>query len=488
MPDFQLTQQLVQSLRQEQIMAPQQIQALQILLATIPELEQRINQELAENPTLELVDTGNQDLVGNPVENDGPARDSDTDAAADMAEKDEALATLIQLTENWRDYTDMAGSSRTFSSADEERRQYMFDSLTEEHGLQEHLLQQLRETDGLDVQMEKVCAHVIGSIDETGYLRTHPADLATSLQTSMDKVKRGIQIVQGFEPAGVGARDLRECLLLQLQRNGDTDSLEYQLIDRHLEEIGRNKIPQVAEAMRISTQHVYELLRKIRRLMPFPGSLISDKDVDFVYPELFIEKDESGEWVVRSNRNGTPRLRLSRQYLEMLEDPDVSADTKKYIREKVAGSKMLMRAIEQRRSTIERIGESIVEFQRDFLENGLEHMRPLVMSQVADEIGVHETTVSRAIANKYAQTPHGLIPIRQFFSTGYRSEDGEQVSSHGIKQKIQSLIDSENASKPLSDSKLATLLKERGFKVARRTVAKYREELGIPPSHLRRSY
>ena len=172
----------------------------------------------------------------------------------------------------------------------------------------------------------------------------------------------------------------------------------------------------------------------------------------------------------------------------MLQDPNTPKEVKAYIREKLNSSKLLMRAIEQRRSTIERIAEALVEFQKDFLENGIEHMRPLVMSQVADRIGVHETTVSRAIANKYVQTPHGLFPFRHFFSTGYRRDDGEQVSSLGIKQKIQALIEAEDSRKPLSDSKLAKLLAEQGFKVARRTVAKYREELGIPPSHIRRSY
>jgi RNA polymerase sigma-54 factor len=485
MASFELTQQLVQSLRQEQIMAPQQIQALEILLATVPELEQRINQELAENPTLEVLDTGSQSLVGNPVEDDAEgARDAGSEAAAEAAAHDESLATLVQLADSWRDYA----PPRTYSAEDLERRQFMFDSLTAEPSLQEFLLRQLGETDGLDERMREICTHIIGSIDESGYLRTHPADLATALQTDMDSVRRGVALVQSFEPVGVGARDLRECLLLQLERRGQRGSLEYQLVDRHLEDLARNRIPQVAKALRTSPSHVYALLEKVRALDPFPGSKVSAAGVDFVYPEVFIERDGAGGWRVRSNRSYGPRLRIAPQYLEMLEDPAVSAADKRYLREKITSSRLLMRAIGQRQSTIERIAEAIIQFQRDFLDHGVAHMRPLVMSQVADQIGVHETTVSRAIANKYVQTPHGLFPFRHFFSTGYRSQDGEQVSSLAIKQKIQALVDGEQKNKPLSDQKLAAMLREQGFDVARRTVAKYREELGIAPSHLRRSF
>jgi RNA polymerase sigma-54 factor len=485
MAPLELTQQLVQSLRQEQIMAPQQIQALQILMATIPELEQRITQELEQNPTLELVDSGLETLAGNPLEDDTSSTPQmREDVAAAAAEHDESLATLIQLTDSWRDYAPQP----SYSNADLEHRQFMFDSLTAEPSLQDFLLQQVRESEIRDEPMRDLCTHIIGSIDESGYLRTHPADIATSLQIDLDSVRRGIALIQTFEPAGVGARDLRECLLLQLERQGRRDSLEYQLVERHLEDVSRNRIPQVAKALHTSAAHVYVLLTKIRSLNPYPGNQVSTTGIDFVYPEVFIEKDGAGQWHARSNRAYGPRLRIAPQYLDMLEDPAVSAADKRYLREKITGSRLLMRAIGQRQSTIERIAETLIEFQRDFLDRGVEYMRPLVMGQVAERIGVHETTISRAIANKYVQTPHGLFPFRHFFNTGYRSDDGEHVSSLGIKQKIQSLVEGEDRAHPLSDQKLMTLLKEQGFDVARRTVAKYREELGIAPSHLRRGF
>ena len=467
-------------------MAPHQIQALEILLATIPELEQRISEELAQNPTLELVDTGLDRLVGNPVEDDPRTLDQPQDGAdRDVGGHDESFAAAqIQLTDSRRDY----GTSHTFSDEDLERRQFMLDSLTAEPSFQDCLLQQVREADGLDDRLREICTHIVGSIDDSGYLRTHPADLATALQADPESIRRGIAVVQTFDPPGVGARDLRECLLLQLERQGKRGSLEYQLVDQHLEDLAHNRIPQVAKALHTSASHVYALLEKIRALDPLPGNRMSTSGLDFVYPEVFIEKDASGQWCVRANRAYGPRLRLSPECLRLLEDPAVSAADKRYIREKITGSRMLMRAIEQRQSTIERIAEALIHFQRDFLDRGVEHMRPLIMGQVAEVVGVHETTVSRAIANKYVQTPHGLFPLRHFFSTGYRGEDGEQVSSLGIKQKIQSLVEAEDKAHPLSDQKLGALLREQGFEVARRTVAKYREELGIQPSHLRRSF
>ena len=471
-------------------MAPQQIQALEILLATIPELEQKINEELQENPTLELVESGSEQLVGNPVEEDHGGRENGLDEAAQAAEQDETLATLIQLTENWRDYAPpTAGAAGGHPSREDlERRQYLFDSLTEEPTLQEQLEAQLRDMDGLSERMRQICDRIITALDDRGYLRIHLSDLAIALNADLSEVEQGLAIVQSFDPPGIGARDLRECLLLQLERQGERGSLAWRLVDEYLEAVGRNQIPRVAKELGISPEGVYELLERIRRLNPFPGSALSRNTADFVTPEVFIEKNDRGEWVVRSNRDYFPRVRISPFYEKMLKDPNTPKEVKAYIREKLHSSKLLMRAMEQRRSTIERIAEALVEFQKDFLEHGIEHMRPLVMSQVAERIGVHETTVSRAIANKYVQTPHGLFPFRHFFSTGYRGEDGEQVSSLGIKQKIQALVEAEDPRKPLSDAKLAKLLAEQGFRVARRTVAKYREELGIPPSHMRRSY
>jgi RNA polymerase sigma-54 factor len=485
MPGFQLTQNLVQALRQEQVMAPHQIQALEILLATVPELEQRINAELEENPTLELLEGVGQSLAGNPVEGEEGA--GDREAAASAAEKDEALAEVLAAQDDWRDYAPRAATD-TYSSDDVERRQHFFDSLTVEPTLQDELMDQLGEVDGLDEKMREICSQIIGSIDERGYLCSHPSDLAITADAELEEVERGIEIVQAFEPPGIGARDLKECLLIQLRREGEEGSMLWRLVDEFLEEVGRNQIPKVAKSLGISSSEVYGLLDRVRDLDPFPGSRLASQEPIYVYPEVFVEWNEEGELVVRSNREFQPRLRISPYYLELLENPNTPSEVKKYIREKVTGSRLLLRAIDQRQSTIERIAQSILERQRDFFVKGKEHLRPMVMAEVAEDVGVHETTVSRAIAGKYMQTPYGMVTFREFFSTGYVGDSGQEVSAVGIKSKIQSLIDEEDPKKPLSDQKLAKQLKEQGFDVARRTVAKYREELGIPPSHLRRSY
>ncbi|MBT3376680.1 MAG: RNA polymerase factor sigma-54 [Lentisphaerae bacterium] len=471
-------------------MAPQQIQALEILLATIPELEQKISSELAENPTLELMESGSERLVGNPIEdNQGPSSPND-EAAAKAAETDEAVATLIQLGEIWRDYAPPKQySGQGSSDEDQERRQFLFDSLIDEPGLQDVLQNQLRQADGLSEKAVKIAEQIIGSIDESGYLRTHISDIAITSDADLSEVKKMVNLVQSFEPAGIGARDLRECLMLQLDRNGEKGSLAYQVVDQHLEAVGRNQIPKVARALHTSSTQLYQALEDIRGLNPYPGSQVTPSPrEDFVYPEVFIERDEEGNWVVRLNRDYSPRLRISPYYLKILEDPNYPRDAKSYIREKIGSSKLLLRAIDQRQSTIEQIAHSLLKFQNPFFEQGVSAMRPLVMNDVAEDIGVHETTVSRAIANKYVQTTHGLFPFRHFFSTGYTKDDGQELSSHSIKQRLQEYVNEEDTKKPLSDQKLAEMLKEDGLKVARRTVAKYREELDILPSHMRRNY
>lgn len=479
----------VQTLRQEQIMAPQQIQSLEILLATTQELEQKISEEISENPTLELLSHGTEDLVGNPIEQDETTGSPDQEeAAARAAERDETLAALIELNAPWQDGAYKAGSVRHYTAEDEERRQYMLDSLVSAKSLQDVLLEQLRQTEGLDQDAMGVCEEVIGSIDDTGYLRSHVADIAISSGSDMETVERALAVVQGLDPPGIGARDLRECLVLQLKRSGRTDTFEYEVVDKYLEDVGRNQIPKIARAMGISPARLYEALDKLKKLTPFPGSQIAPARPDYVVPEVFIERDDKDAWAVRTNRECFPRLRISPYYLNLLQSPDTPQDVKTYIRQKMTNSKMLLRALDQRASTIERIADCLLQFQPEFFERGIDHLRPLTMSRVADEIGVHETTVSRAVAGKYLQTPHGLFPFRQFFASGIDTGDGAKISSVSVKQKLQETVEQEDSKHPLSDQRLAAMLKGEGYRVARRTIAKYREELGILPSHLRRSF
>jgi len=479
-----------QTLRQQQLLVPQQLQSLEILLLPSLELEQKIGEELMENPTLEIVEHGAQQLMGNPIEDEhgGPA--AQEELAAQAAEKDEALATLIQLDESWHDYVPPSHTGSAAPTEEEEgRHQFVLNSMVAEPSLQEMLSTQLRQQAGeLEDHIYRICEEIVGDIDERGYLTVSLEDVAIARVATVRDVEIGLKVVQAFDPPGIGARDLRECLLLQLERRERKGSLAYRIVSRYLEELGRNHIPRILSGLRISSSEFHEALDEIRGLHPFPGTLLAPGNTNFIIPEVTVEKDESGEWQVLTNRDCVPRLGISHYYLNMLKKADTSQEVKTYIRQKIADSKVLIKALGQRESTIERIAKSLLIFQRDFFDNGIHGLKPLVLNTVAEDIGVHETTVSRAVSGKYIKTPHGLMPFKFFFSSGLGTTDGEMVSSRSIKQMIEELVQDEDSSKPMSDQKLAAQLKERGFNVARRTVAKYREELGILPSNLRRAY
>jgi RNA polymerase sigma-54 factor len=474
-----------QELRQEQVLAPQQIQSLEILLAPLLELQTKISQELEANPTLEQESPGNEELAGDVLTETDLAQKQST--GEEIKEHDDnGLMELIQLADTWHDSLPSHASSTRNSPEDEEKRQHFFDSLTTEQSLQDQLLEQLRLIDA-DDKTRKLAELVIGSIDDTGYLRSILADLATVGEVDLKEMKKALSIVQSFDPPGIGAENLKECLLLQLKRNKNTNTQLTRLIRNHIDDIAANKLPVITRKMGISMDELHELMNKIRTLNPYPGSVISSSKPVYILPEVtIIEKD--GNFSIISNEDHLPKLRISQLYLKLLEDPKTTQETKDYIREKLNKSKALMKSITQRQSTIAQIAEVILDTQYEFFKNGVEHMRPLTMQQVADKLDIHETTVSRAIANKYLKTPFGLFEFRFFFSTGYHSNDGEDISSKSVMEKIRDLIGKENTEKPLSDLKLTNLLKEQGLTVARRTVAKYREEIGIPSSHLRKEY
>ncbi|MEA2012496.1 MAG: RNA polymerase factor sigma-54 [Verrucomicrobiota bacterium] len=476
----------IQGLRQEQVMTPQQIMSLDILQATILQLQQKINQELAENPTLEQVAGGNEDLIGDPMEDCDASPDSKSDIAADMAERDEDLASIIQLYDNWKDYS--SDKSVHYNSDADEKHQFFMRSLVSEKSLQEYLQEQLR-TSNLSEKLKRIAGNIIGSIDDTGYLRTHLADIAIISDADMKDVKKTLKIVHTFDPPGIGASDLRENLLLQLERRDMKKSLEYKLVLNYLPLVRKNHIPKIAAKMKLTTTQIYQLLKKLKKLNPFPASLhkIPQPLTDYVSPELEIKK-ENGEYKIFLQKNTSPRLRISSYYMKLLEKKEISKETREYIKAKILKSKMLIKSLDQRKTTIYKIAEIILQKQKDFFHQGVENLHPLTMTQVAKKIEVHETTVSRAIKGKHLQTPRGLYDFRFFFSGGYEANDGEKIASTSIKEKISDIVDNESSSKPLSDNKISEKLKELGYDVARRTITKYREELNIPSSNMRRKW
>ncbi len=462
-----------QSLELRQKLAPQMQQSLAILQATALELGQMVGQELAENPVLEEEST---DLS---LEDEKLDRDSE--------DIDEEFDELSRLDDEWREYLQQSRQAAPRGDAEAERRQHMMDSLVEPVTLTDHLLEQLATSDAA-AEVRSLAETLVGNIDEDGLLGVDIEEMALEGAIPFAGLQEALALVQSFHPPGVGARDLRECLLIQLDRLGRGHSLEHRIVDRHLDELARKRYPQVARRLGVTPEQITAAAETIAGLEPKPGRAFSSGDNQYITPDVSVRRD-GGDYVVVVNNDHIPHLRISNTYKDIMSSGGgAAAEAKEYIRDKIRAGKFLIKSIHQRQDTIRRIAGQIVERQRDFLDKGVAHLRPMNMAQIAGAVGVHETTVSRAIAGKYIATPRGVFEMRYFFKPGYETEGGASMSNTSVKQAVSELVKSEDPRKPLSDDKIVRKLAEDGIKIARRTVAKYRDELGILPSHLRRSY
>ncbi len=473
----------VQKLSLQQILAPQLQQSLHLLQVSTLELQSLVREELQQNPLLE------ESAKDEPqVEVEG---DSDEPVAAKADRKDEAdfkqeFEVLSKLDEEWREYFSQTNSFRGRSPDQEEQRQHFFDSITVEKSLQQHLLEQLAFAN-LPEDERKIAELIIGSINDDGYLLTPLEEMAVSSGLPLDKLQHVLEVVQTFHPVGVGARDLKECLLLQLDRLGKAESVESVLVNQHLEDLGRKRYPEIARVLNLSLPEVQALANFVSTLEPKPGRMFSSEQQQYVSADVVIQR-VNGEYVVLLNDEQIPHLRISNTYKELMADPIKATDARDYIRDKVRAGKFLIKCIHQRQQTIHNIAKVIVERQREFLDKGIAHLKPLTMAQVAEVVGVHETTVSRAVANKYMQTPQGLFEMKYFFTPGFETAGGGAMSNTSVKESIAKLIEREDPTRPMSDQEIVAILKERGIPIARRTVAKYRNELNILPSNLRKTY
>jgi len=471
-----------QSMRQEQIITQNQIQSLEILMAPLQELQQKIDEELSSNPVLEesgIIEDFDDDFdSSSPLQEVGEAKAENV--------KDDDFDEINQLTNAWETLLPLSSFSSNYE-VDEEKRSHFFDSLVQSQTLEEDLNEQLLMLN-LSNKESELAKLITGSIDGQGYFRGSLDELSILGGVDTFEMERILNLVQTLEPAGIAARDLKESLLIQLERRGESTELLQSLINNYLDDIGNNRIPQVAKKLNITIDELKLLLSKIKEFKPYPClGYTSNIDTMFVVPEIIIEKSKHGYDVISKNEY-IPRLRISDKYLSYLSNPDIPKETKDYIKQKVTAGTAIIRSIEQRQETIKKIAEVIVDTQYDFFENGSEFLKPLTMKEVADKIGVHETTVSRAVSKKYAITPQGVLELRYFFNSGYVAEDGELVSNKGVMEKIKEIISSEDKFKPYSDDHISDILKNGGIPVARRTVAKYREALNIPSSRLRREY
>jgi RNA polymerase sigma-54 factor len=487
----ELRQRQTQSL----VLAPQLRQSLKILQVAALDLRSVIQEELQANPTLEELPMEGENLE-KPAEapttesDEGDASTPGVDGDGDGDHREEMDFTkqfeiLGKLDDDWRDHMASAGG-QPYTAEDGEKRQHFFDSLVSETSLQEHLMQQIA-LDDLEPPVLEALQQLVGNLDDRGFLAQAPHDVALQTGLPYDTVKRALKLLQSFDPPGIGSQTLAECLLAQLAVKGRGDSLAARMLRDHFDLLSRRRIPELARKLGVAPDDVQAAIEEVGKLDPAPGRRFAEDNNRVIVPDVVVEKD-GDEWKIHLNSDYIPRLRLSSTYRELIAKGTLSKDERDYLRERMRSGKFLIDSIEQRQRTIERITREIIRAQTPFFEQGVSQLRPLTMMQIAEIVGVHETTVSRAIANKYMKTPHGVFDFKYFFTTGYQADSGAAVSNTSVKDMLAELITLEDKSSPLSDQELVVKLQQKGITLARRTVAKYREELGILPSNLRRDY
>lgn len=631
-----------------QVLAPQLQQSLALLQAPTLELKALVEQELQQNPVLEEVQDFDMDQEGRvrepkesqneSVDPSEPPEDVKFDPATEKASNEPVddfqveFEKLTQLDQEWRDHFAQTNVPMRRSPDDEEKRQFMFDSLVAETSLQEYLLDQLRLSELADAQ-QPIAEMIIGNIDDYGRLRASIDELAFSTNIPAEQIIEVLKVIQAFHPPGVAARDLRECLLLQLERAGRTDSVEYRIVRDHMEALSKRRLPEIARGVGLTVEQVQQAVERIGHLDPRPGRAFSADNQQYIVPEVFIldasvvptkeladqiqfqlishliandqaalelascgnlndeqrltvnqcfsclesgqdggmrlkagfnyreatdklrqltgharlserQKSTVRQWIsileltedavtslkvqfdydaalkalrqlteasslsqaqkqivngciarvvgneltVATNDEQIPHLRISNIYKDLMSKGDSSQEVRDYIRDKIRAGKFLIKSLHQRQQTILNIAKEIVKRQRGFLEQGMTHLRPMTMVQIAEVVGVHETTVSRAVSGKYMETPQGIYEMKFFFTSGVKTADGTGMSNTSVKEVINELVKHEDGASPLSDEQLVKILAEKNIFIARRTVAKYRSELNILPSNLRRVY
>jgi RNA polymerase sigma-54 factor len=498
-----LQQRLLQRQVQKLVMTPQMQQAIQLLQLQSMELAQLLEQEMAQNPMLEEVETvereEEEETAPVPAADGGvattpPVTEPDRTEGSDNIDHlgSDDMKALEEV--NWDDLfsDDRSWESNTIESEryDEGKREYFSNTAARGQSLQEYLSQQLGLSAFADTE-KRIAEVIIGNIDIDGYLRLTIEELTqeinkANITASIEEVEKVLVKVQQFDPPGVAARTMQECLLLQLQAKQISNPLVKEILTNHFAELERHKFPQIAKQLKVSLSQIQEATDIIAQLEPRPGSRFNSSAPQTIIPDVIVEKIDD-EYQITLNDEGIPRLRISPTYQSMLKNrATLPKDQYEFLVEKFKSAKNLIRNIERRQKTILMITESIVKTQQEFFDQGIEYLKPLKLREIAELVGVHESTVARVTTNKYVQTPHGIFELKYFFSSGVDSFDGESVSARSLRQMITSLIQNEDSNKPLSDQKIADILIAKGIDIARRTVAKYREQVKILPAHMRK--
>jgi RNA polymerase sigma-54 factor len=481
-------------LDQRMILAPRMIQSMEILQMPLMELQERVEQEMSENPVLELKEAEADDVAEPPAEKpeptDGPT-DLEKELVVDLDKDELDFNRLDALSKDWEDHfnEEHRPSRNGMDASSDKKHDAMQNTPARPPSLHDYLYEQFNFLD-VPPEIEGVARHLVSYIDERGYLAV---PLAEALQAYEKPVpselgEQALAFVQRLDPPGIGARDLRECLLLQLTPDTPNREMLRVLIEHHLEDIKHNRLPLIQRKTGYDLGVIKEAIEGLRHLTLHPGSGFSTEPVAYVVPDIAVEQNEDGSFAIRILDDYIPNIYISRRYVDMLKNKDLDPKDREYLKRKVQSAQWLLESIEQRRSTLEKVTRKIMEHQRGFLEHGPEHIEPLKMQQIAEQVGVHVTTISRAVGDKWVQTPRGVFSLKRFFGGGTTMATGEEVAYETIKQKLFEIIGKEDKANPLSDEDLMNKLQETGYPLARRTVTKYRKMLRIPSSRQRKDW
>lgn len=478
---LELRQQL--KLAQKLVMTPQLRQAIKLLQLNRLELTDALLAEIEQNPLLE-----------ESTEDSNPLTESDAlqvEESKEIPELDvttqvpgDAPASISEV--NWSDYENTFDSDFSFArekpAADAPSQ---FDFISTKPGLSAYMQWQLADLD-LDEQQFDIAMFIIGNLDRHGFLRADTHDICAYAKCEAETAEDVLTMIQGLDPPGIAARDIRESLLLQLERKNLKASLAYQIVHDHMNLLEARNHALIARKTGTPLRNVTREIETITQLTPFPGNEFGNEDINYIVPDVYVFKIED-EYLIQLNNEGLPQLTLSNDYMGLIKQKKkLNSESLGYLKDKQRSAEWFIKSLQQRQRTIYRVMESILKFQRDFFEYGPGHLKPLILRDVADDIEMHESTVSRVTSNKYAHTPQGIYELKYFFSTAVATMDGETVASESIRNRIRQLIQAENPVKPLSDNKISEILSQENIQVARRTVAKYRDQMGILPVKYRR--
>lgn len=466
----------IQKQTQTQIFTPQLRQSLEILQVSALELRDVILEELQSNPVLEELPMGGMSLEG--------AGENSDDERDEFLKENRIFQTIQE--DSYRNFEDK-DLFEDYTSDEAEGRQHFLDSVTMDKSLQESIMEQATLSECTKDELIAL-EFLLGSLDDKGFLTSTLSEISALSGLSENKLSKALEVLKYLDPIGIGSRDVQECLLVQLKAAGREESIAAEIVRNHYTLLLRRRIPELSQTLGLTVDEIQEVLKEIATLDPAPGRRFKEDSNRAVVADAKIEK-VGDNWVVSLNSEYIPRLRLSKTYKDLIAKGHLSPNEAEYIKEKMHSAKFILNAIEQRQKTLERVTHGILKFQRDFFENGIVDLHPFRMNELAEYLKVHETTVSRAIANKFLETPYGVFPYKYFFVSGYNvTEEGGGISNTSIKEEILNILHSEPSDKPYSDQKIVGILRNKGIVVARRTVTKYRDQLGILATNLRKKY